>query len=120
MVFRLTQLGEAARPESVQIEKISLCFDAFIDGARKRRTGTGYSSKLRRTFIRFQVETLVAAALLTLAASPAFAGACSTALGCGGGGKAAPGPIAGAGLGYLVLAGGYYVVRRWRKRNTDE
>ncbi|MGO9232633.1 MAG: hypothetical protein ACLP4V_00515 [Methylocella sp.] len=70
--------------------------------------------------MRFQVKTLVAAALLTLAASPAFAGACSTALGCGGGGKAAPGPIAGAGLGYLVLAGGYYVVRRWRKRNTDE
>ena len=31
-----------------------------------------------------------------------------------------PGPIAGAGLGYLVLAGGYYVVRRWRKQKIGE
>jgi hypothetical protein len=27
----------------------------------------------------------------------------------------APAPVAGAGLGYLILAGGYYAVRRWRK-----
>jgi hypothetical protein len=27
-----------------------------------------------------------------------------------------PGPAAGAGLGYLAIAGGYYLVRRWRKR----
>jgi hypothetical protein len=27
----------------------------------------------------------------------------------------APAPIAGAGLVYLVAAGGYYAVRRWRK-----
>jgi hypothetical protein len=32
----------------------------------------------------------------------------------------APGPVAGAGLGYLVLAGGYYAVRRWRKQNSGE
>ncbi|MGH6835218.1 MAG: hypothetical protein ACREC9_06640 [Methylocella sp.] len=32
----------------------------------------------------------------------------------------APGPIAGAGLGYLALAGGYYVVRRWRKHDNGE
>ena len=31
-----------------------------------------------------------------------------------------PGPIAGAGLGYLVLAGGYYLVRRWRKPKSGE
>jgi len=62
----------------------------------------------------FQARSLVAAALLALTASPALAvPAC--AVGC-----AAPGPIAGAGLGFLVLAGGYYVVRRWRKRNTEE
>jgi len=68
----------------------------------------------------FQSRTLLAAALLALAASPALA-----VLGLpidppGGAGVAAPGPIAGAGLGYLVLAGGYYVVRRWRKQNTGE
>jgi len=64
----------------------------------------------------FQPKTLLVAALVVaLAASPALAmGRC---LDCG---RGAPGPIAGAGLGFLVLAGGYYVARRWRKRNTEE
>lgn len=66
--------------------------------------------------MRFQPKTLLAAALLVLAASPALAAPPCSACGL----HAAPGPIAGAGLGYLVLAGGYYVVRRWRKRNTEE
>jgi len=65
--------------------------------------------------MRFQPKTLLAAALLVLAASPALAAPCSACVV-----HAAPGPIAGAGLGFLVLAGGYYVVRRWRKRNTEE
>ena len=60
--------------------------------------------------MRFQTH-LAAALLVALAASPALAQTY---------GKGAPGPIAGAGLAYLVVAGGYYVVRRWRKRNTDE
>jgi hypothetical protein len=30
----------------------------------------------------------------------------------------APAPIAGVGLGYLVLAGGYYAVRRWRSTSN--
>ena len=66
--------------------------------------------------MRFQPKSkaLLAAALLVLAASPALAVPASAV------GRAAPGPIVGAGLGYLVLAGGYYVVRRWRKRNTEE
>lgn len=66
--------------------------------------------------MRFQPMTLLAAALLVaLAASPALAmGRC---VGCD---RGAPGPIAGAGLAYLVLASGYYVVRRWRKQNTEE
>jgi hypothetical protein len=65
--------------------------------------------------MRFQLSTFLAAALLVaLAASPAIAAPDR------GHGSAVPGPIAGAGLGYLVLAGGYYVVRRWRKRNTEE
>ena len=67
--------------------------------------------------MRFQPKSFLAGALLALAASPALAVPCATAL-CGG--RASPGPIAGAGLGFLVLAGGYYVVRRWRKRNTEE
>ncbi len=63
----------------------------------------------------FQPKTFLAAAFLALGASPALAmGRC---VGCG---HPAPGPIAGAGLGFLVLAGGYYVVRHWRKRNTEE
>jgi hypothetical protein len=62
--------------------------------------------------MRFQSGTLFAAALLVaLAASAAMAADFAIP-------GAVPGPIAGAGLGYLVLAGGYYVVRRWRKQNT--
>ena len=34
--------------------------------------------------------------------------------------QSCPGPVAGAGLGYLALAGGYYVFRRWRRRKTEE
>lgn len=34
--------------------------------------------------------------------------------GGGGGNKGAPGPIAGAGLPFLLLAGGYVLVRRYR------
>lgn len=29
--------------------------------------------------------------------------------------SAVPGPVAGAGLGYLAIIGGYYLFRRWRK-----
>jgi hypothetical protein len=65
--------------------------------------------------MRFQQKTLLAAALLlALVASPALANNGDHY------GRAAPGPIAGAGLGFLVLAGGYYVVRRWRNRNTEK
>jgi hypothetical protein len=65
--------------------------------------------------MRSQVMILAAALVVALATSPALAmGRC---LDCG---RAAPGPIAGAGLGFLVLAGGYYLVRRWHKRNTGE
>jgi hypothetical protein len=64
--------------------------------------------------MRSQLTTLLAAAaLLAVVASPALAKKDKDPVG-------APGPIAGAGLGYLVLAGGYYVVRRWRKQKTDE
>ena len=71
--------------------------------------------------MRFQSRTLLAAAFLVgLAASPALAKDFCPGCGPTGVGIAVPGPIAGAGLGYLVLAGGYYVVRRWRKQNTGE
>jgi hypothetical protein len=68
--------------------------------------------------MRFQSRTLLAAALLIgLAASPAFA---AHSGGMGLAPVAVPGPVAGVGLGYLMLAGGYYAVRRWRKQNTGE
>jgi len=54
--------------------------------------------------MRFQPTFLLAASILALAASPAFAI------------TPVPAPAAGAGLGYLAIAGGYYLVRRWRKR----
>ncbi|MGF9764791.1 hypothetical protein AAII07_57950 [Microvirga sp. 0TCS3.31] len=47
-----------------------------------------------------------------------------TTNGCGGGGgggnKGVPGPIAGAGLPFLLIAGGYVLVRRYRNRSTAE
>ena len=58
-----------------------------------------------------------AALILTLAAIPALAGAPGGPVAVSSTGKGAPGPIAGAGLGYLVLAGGYYLYRR-RKQNS--
>jgi len=75
--------------------------------------------------MRFQPKTLLATALLlALAASPALAKNNNISgddnNGNNGNVQAAPGPVAGAGLGYLLLAGGYYAVRRWRKQNTGE
>ncbi|MGF9763133.1 hypothetical protein AAII07_49110 [Microvirga sp. 0TCS3.31] len=46
-----------------------------------------------------------------------------TTNGCGGGGggsKGVPGPIAGAGLPFLLIAGGYALVRRYRDRSTAD
>ncbi len=94
--------------------------------------------------MRMQLNVLLAAALmLALAASPGLAGGSGGnqdgngqggngqggngqggngqgGNGQGGNGQGAPGPIAGAGLGYLALAGGYYLYRRWREQNTEE
>ncbi len=65
--------------------------------------------------MRLQTKILLAAALvLASAAPPAIAlGRC---VGCG----PAPGPVAGAGIGFLAAAGGYYLYRRWRKQNTKD
>ncbi len=77
-----------------------------------------------------QPKILLAAALvLVLAASPSFAGGGNHQGGNnqggnnnnqGSNGQGAPGPIAGAGLGYLGLAGGYYLYRRWREQNPGK
>ena len=40
--------------------------------------------------------------------------------GGGGGSKGAPGPIAGAGLPILLVAGGYALVRRYRNRRKED
>ncbi|ANY82245.1 hypothetical protein BB934_28335 (plasmid) [Microvirga ossetica] len=37
-----------------------------------------------------------------------------------GGSKGVPGPIAGAGLPFLLLAGGYVLMRRYRNRHREE
>jgi hypothetical protein len=66
--------------------------------------------------MRFQSTILPVAALVIAAATSAAMAAAPT----GQMPLAVPGPIAGAGLGYLVLVGGYYLVRRWRKQNTGE
>ena len=72
--------------------------------------------------MRFQSKLFLAAALLVgLAASPAIAERpAGVSPGMGLAAAAVPGPVAGVGLGYLVLAGGYYAVRRWRKQNSGE
>jgi hypothetical protein len=72
---------------------------------------------------QISLATLLVAATFTL---PAFAAGKSHggggpppwAGGSGGGGsnKGAPGPIAGAGLPFLLLAGGYVLMRRYRNR----
>jgi hypothetical protein len=66
-----------------------------------------------KIFMRFQLNTVLVA-VLALAATPALAAGRIA----GGNALAAPGPIAGAGLGFLVLARGYYSFRRWRKQNS--
>jgi hypothetical protein len=66
--------------------------------------------------MRFKSGTILTAILLALAASPAIAEGGMA----GGAALAVPGPIAGAGLGFLVLAGGYYMLRRWRKQSPGE
>jgi hypothetical protein len=38
----------------------------------------------------------------------------------GGSSRGAPGPIAGAGLPFLLIAGGYVLVRRYRKHSKAE
>jgi hypothetical protein len=79
------------------------------------------------------IKTLLAtAAVCAMTASytvPAFADGKSRGVGnqcqgnsCGGlgGTVAVPGPLAGAGLPFLLLAGGYALMRRYRNRHTAE
>jgi hypothetical protein len=76
----------------------------------------------------FRKTLLAATAACLLGTSPAFAEGKSQGGGnhcqgnsCGGlHGIGAPGPIAGAGLPFLLLAGGYMLVRRYRKRKADK
>ncbi|MBM1175626.1 hypothetical protein [Microvirga arabica] len=80
--------------------------------------------------IRF--ATLIVAATFALpavaanpnAATPPNCGNCQGNQGQGvgniGSNKGAPGPIAGAGLPFLLIAGGYALVRRYRNRSRTE
>ena len=64
--------------------------------------------------MRFQPITLLVAMPLVVAESSASAQTVPNLV------ASVAGPIAGAGLGYLVLAGGYYTVRRWHKPKSRE
>jgi hypothetical protein len=75
------------------------------------------NSNMRRQIMRFQPINLLVALPLVVAASSAFAETIPVPMA---GPVPVPGPIAGAGLGYLALAGGYYLVRRGRKPKSGE
>ena len=66
----------------------------------------------------------VAAFTLPALADPTNCGNCQgnngVGLGNGGSNRAAPGPMAGAGLPFLLIAGGYALVRRYRTRAKPE
>jgi len=63
---------------------------------------------------------LTAAATLSAQADPGGNGHHYGWSNGGGGSKGAPGPIAGAGLPVLLVAGGYALVRRYRNRRKTE
>ncbi len=64
--------------------------------------------------------TLPASAANENAATPDNCGNCQGNNGQGVGNLGAPGPIAGAGLPILLIAGGYVLVRRYRNRSKAE
>jgi hypothetical protein len=75
------------------------------------------------------MKQLALAFLLAIGVASSALACNSAGQGCGDGGglppggpniKEAPAPIAGAGLGYLVLAGCYYAVRRWRSTSKNK
>lgn len=68
-----------------------------------------------------QKALLAAAAVCAITATGAIAKQPPPGGGWGAGGsKGAPGPIAGAGLPFLLIAGGYALVRRYRNRSKAE
>src|ERR1700730_15928200 len=96
--------------------KAGSCVDQFMGSVTGGQPSDRMLINIWRTFMRFQSKTLFAAALLVAVGASAAMAASPT----GQMPLAVPGPVAGAGLGYLLLAGGYYVVRRWPKQNTGE
>jgi hypothetical protein len=71
--------------------------------------------------MRFSTQSLLVAAILALTVAEASARGWGGWGGWGGGGHGVPGPIAGAGLGYLaVIGGGYWLSRLWRKHKDSE
>jgi hypothetical protein len=67
-----------------------------------------------------RIQNLVAAAAVAaLVSSPAFAAQQDTGRPKGQDSRGASGPVAGAGLPFLLLAGGYVLLRRYRSRKPD-
>ncbi len=64
------------------------------------------------------IFTLPAVAANPNAATPPYCGNCQGNQGQGVGNIGVPGPIAGAGLPFLLIVGGYALVRRYRKRGS--
>jgi hypothetical protein len=87
-----------------------------------------------KNLLTFAIVLAILAWIIGLNINVAFAQSCPIGTpisGCGsgsgspggGGGpdiKPAPAPIAGAGLIYVALAGGYYAVRRWRSTGKNK
>ena len=67
-------------------------------------------SKLRKVCTAAGLAVLVASPVWALGSNPGHGG------GNGGGTIATPAPIAGAGIVWLGIAGGAYVIRRMRRR----
>lgn len=79
-----------------------------------------YKTSLSAALLVAATFTLPAFAADENAATPGNCGNCQGNQGQGVGNIGVPGPIAGAGLPFLLIAGGYVLVRRYRNRSKTK
>jgi hypothetical protein len=98
-----------------------------MSGACLRRYDASPLTKEHKSMLKNLLTFAIVLAILTWVVSlninAAFA--CNSAgQGCGGGPppniQPAPAPVAGGGILYLIGAGGYYAVRRWRSTSKNK